>query len=116
MMEIGKIKNGIMEYATTQMMPKMDSKGQFMVGVTLGLITTRLENMLMSLGDNELIKSMGIMKDGQIDYEALHTAMLAQIKRQGKLVWEVPLIGRLAFDEQDLHNLHQAVMRQGGAA
>lgn len=116
MMEIAKVKQGIMEYATTQMMPQMDSKGQFMLGVGLGLVSTRLERVLQTLGENEAIKVLGIIDGTNIDYEALHGAMLAQIKRQGKLVWDVPLIGQLAFNEQDLHNLHQAVIRQGGSA
>lgn len=116
MMEIARVKQGIMEYATTQMMPKMDNKGQFILGVALGMMSTKLESVLKSLGDNELIKTMGIISGDQIDYESLHAAMLEQIRRQGKLVMDVPLIGRLAFDEQDLHSLHQSVMRQGGAA
>lgn len=115
MVEIARIKDGVMLYAQKHMMPLLDSKGQFMLGVGLGMISQRAEAMLASLGQNELIKTLGIIDGNQMDWEALHAAAVEQIKRQGKLTWDIPLIGRLTFDEKDLRDLHQCIM-QGGAA
>lgn len=115
-MEIARITNGVMDYAANHMMPKMDSKGQFILGMGLGLVSGRIEALVGILANNELVKTLGIIQNGQIDYDALFNAAMAQIKRQGKLVWDVPLIGRLAFDEQDLRDLHQCIARQGGNA
>ena len=113
MMEIARLKAGVMDYAMNHMMPKMDSKGQFVLGLGLGLVSGRIEAMVGSIADNELVKTLGIVQGNQIDYDALFNAAMAQIKRQGKLVWDVPLIGRLAFDEQDLRDLHQCIMKAG---
>ena len=113
MMEVARIKAGVMDYAANHMMPKMDSKGQFVLGLGLGLVSSRIEAMVGSIADNELVKTLGIVQGNQIDYDALFNAAMAQIKRQGKLVWDVPLIGRLAFDEQDLRDLHQCIMKAG---
>lgn len=115
MVEIARIKDGVMLYAQKHMMPLLDSKGQFMLGVGLGMISQRAEAVLASLGQNELIKTLGIIEGHQMDWEALHAAAVEQIKRQGKLTWDIPLIGRLTFDEKDLRDLHQCIM-QGGAA
>ena len=114
MMEVARFRDGVMDYATNHMMPKMDSKGQFLLGLSLGMVSSRMEALVCHLADNELVKALGIIRDGQIDYDGLYNAAMAQIKRQGKLVWDVPMIGRLAFDEQDLRDLHQCIMRQGG--
>ena len=114
MMEVARFRDGVMDYATNHMMPKMDSKGQFLLGLSLGVVSSRMEALVGQLADNELVKALGIIRDGQIDYDDLYNAAMAQIKRQGKLVWDVPMIGRLAFDEQDLRDLHQCIMRQGG--
>ena len=113
-MEIARIKAGVMDYATTHMMPKMDSKGQFVLGLALGVISSRIEAIMGKLSDNELLKTLGVIQNGQIDYDSLFNAAMAQIKRQGKLVWDVPMLGRLAFDEQDLRDLHQCIAKQGG--
>ena len=114
MMEVARFRDGVMDYATNHMMPKMDSKGQFLLGMALGVLSSRMEAVINQLADNELVKALGIIQNGQIDYDSLFNAAMAQIKRQGKLVWDVPLVGRLSFDEQDLRDLHQCIMRQGG--
>ena len=114
MMEVARFRDGVMDYATNHMMPKMDSKGQFLLGMALGVLSSRMEAVINQLADNELVKALGIIQNGQIDYDGLFNAAMAQIKRQGKLVWDVPLVGRLSFDEQDLRDLHQCIMRQGG--
>lgn len=46
--------------------------------------------------------------------DGLFNAAMTQMQRQGRLVWDVPLMGRLTFDEQDLRDLHQRITRQGG--
>jgi hypothetical protein len=116
MMEIARFRDGVMDYATNHMMPKMDSKGQFVLGMALGMVSSRIESLIGQLADNEMVKALGIIHDGQIDYDTMFSAAMAQMKRQGKLVWDVPLLGRMAFDEQDLRDLHQCIMKQGGAA
>lgn len=114
MMEIARIKAGVMDYATTHMMPKMDSKGQFVLGLALGMVSSRIESIVGQLADNEMVKALGIIQNGQLDYDSLFNAAMAQMQRQGRLVWDAPLMGRLTFDEQDLRDLHQSIMRQGG--
>lgn len=114
MMEIAKIRDGVLNYAEFHMMPKMDSKGQFVLGLALGVISSRIEALVGTLADNELVKTLGIIQNGQIDYDTLFNAAMAQIKRQGKLVVDLPLVGRVSFEEQDLRDLHQCITRQGG--
>lgn len=115
MVEIARIRDGVMLYAQRHMMPLLDSKGQFMLGVGLGMVSGRVEAIMAGLADNELVKTLGIIKEGQVDWETLYTAAVAQMKRQGKLTWDIPLIGRLTFGEDDLRDLHMCIM-QGGAA
>lgn len=115
MMEVTAIRDGLMEYATEHVMPKMDSKGQFLLGIGLGMFASRIEAVIASLADNELAKALGVIRDGKLDYDALYSAAMAQIKRQGKLVLDVPLAGRFAFDEQDLRDLHSCIAKHGGA-
>ena len=110
-MEIARIKEGVMSYATNHMMPKMDSKGQFVLGLGLGVVASRIEALVGSIADNELVKTLGIIQNGQVDYDAVFNAAMAQIKRQGKLVLDFPMFGRLSFDEQDLRDLHSCITK-----
>ena len=116
MVEIARIRDGVMTYAEKHMMPMLDSKGQFMLGVGLGMVSSKTEKLIAGLASNELVKAFDIIHDGQIDYETLYGAAMAQMQRQGKLVWDIPLIGRITFNEQDLRDLHMCIMQGGNAA
>lgn len=109
MVEITAISNGITNFAGQHMMPKMDSKGQFVLGIALGVLSGRMENVIASLAENELIQTLGIFQDGQLDWDAIYTAALAQMGRQKNLVWDVPMLGTLTFNEQDLRDLHKCI-------
>ena len=114
MMEVARIRDGVMDYATTHMMPKMDNKGQFVLGMVLGMVSGRIEALVAKVAENELVKTLGIIRDGQIDYDVIYNAAMAQIQRQGKLVVDIPLLGRMSFEDQDLRDLHQCIARHGG--
>ena len=113
MLEIARIKDGLMLYALERMMPMLDSKGQFLLGVGIGTISKRAEAFVAKMAENELIKALGVIQGNQVDWELLYTAALDQMKRQGKLTWDVPLLGRLTFSEQDLRDLHTCITAGG---
>jgi hypothetical protein len=113
MVGVAQIKNGLMAYATQHMMPKMDSKGQFLLGMGLGAVTRKAEELLSGLTGNSIIAAAGYVKDGQIDLDVLYSDAASQMKRQGQLVWDVPLLGRLTFTEQDLRDLRQCILNGG---
>lgn len=115
MVEIARVKDGIMEYATKCMMPKMDSKGQFVLGMGLGMASAKLEGVVRELGTNPMVKALGVINGDEMDLDMLYKAAMDQMERQKKLVVDIPLIGRLAFNEQDLRDLYQIIAAQGGA-
>lgn len=112
---IAQVKNGLMAYAERYMMPKMDSKGQFLLGMGLGAVSRRADELASALTENGLIAAAGYVKDGQIEVDALYNDAMAQMQRQGQLVWDVPFLGKLTFVEQDLRDLRQCILQQGGS-
>lgn len=112
MVGIAQVKNGVTTYAMQHVMPKLDSKGQFLVGMGLGALVRKAEDLLTG---NGLITAAGYVKDGQVDLDTLYSDAVAQMQRQGQLVWDVPMLGRMTFVEQDLRDLYQSI-QQGNAA
>ena len=108
-MEIARIKDGVMAYAVQHMMPKMDSKGQFLLGMSLAAVGSRMEIILRGLADKEPLKSLGIIRGEEVDWDMIYDAAMIQMQRQKKLVLDVPIVGRLTFDEQDLRDLHMLI-------
>lgn len=109
MMEISTIRDGVIRYVYKHMMPKMDSKSQFLLGMALGTISGRVDELMGKIAQNETAKALGIISEEGVDYETIIGAAMAQMQQQKKLVLDVPVIGRLTFDEQDLRDLHQCI-------
>lgn len=109
MVGIAQVKEGLLDYAEKRMMPLLDNKGQFMLGMGLGAVIRRADGLL----GNEMLAAAGYVKDGQVDIDALFSDAMSQMKRQGQLVWDVPLLGRLTFTEQDLRDLRQCILGGG---
>lgn len=105
MVAIAQVKSGVMDYAAKHMMPHMDSKGQFLLGMGLGVVMRKAEELL----GNSTFAAAGYVKDGMVDVDALYSDALAQMQRQGSLVWDIPLLGRMTFTEQDLRDLRQCI-------
>lgn len=114
MVGIAQVKNGLMAYAEQHMMPKMDGKGQFLLGMGLGAVSRKADDLMKGLSENGMASAAGYVKDGQIDLDVLYGDAMSQMQRQGHLVWDVPLLGRLTFVEQDLRDLRQCILQQGG--
>lgn len=47
-----------------------------------------------------------------MDLDAVYTAAYNQMKAQGKLRLNVPMIGEFVFDETDLQELYQCIKAQ----
>lgn len=106
---IAQVKQGILSYAETHVMPKMDSKGQFLLGMGLGAAMRKADALL----GNELLVAAGYVNGSEVDIDALYSDAVSQMKRQGSLVWDVPLLGRMTFTEQDLRDLRQSILNGG---
>lgn len=108
-MEIARVKDGVIRYALEFIAPKMDSKGQFMLGAAAALLAGRAEGIVRQIAETPAVKMMGIIDGDSIDVDALFDAMMAQMQRQDRLVLDVSLLGRMTFDAQDLRDLYQCI-------
>ena len=53
-----------------------------------------------------------ISESGDINVDALYAAAMEQMQQQKSLALDIPIIGRMTFDENDLRDLYQAISRQ----
>lgn len=105
-----QIKTGIGSYLERHMMPKLDSKRQFVLGMAYGIGSGKLDALMQVVQKNDTLRTLGIVRDdGEIDIDVLYNAALGQMQAQKKLEIEIPLLGTFAFDEGDLRNLYDAI-------
>lgn len=105
-----QLKNGIGTYLQSRLMPRLDGKRQFLLGMVYGLSANKMDELIAQGAQNPVVRALGVVQEnGSIDIDALYNAALAQMQAQGKVPVEVPLIGTFAFDENDLRELRQMI-------
>lgn len=113
MITADQLKAGIGSYLQTKMMPRLDSKRQFLLGTVYGLGAARMDALLYQAAKMPALRALGVIQEnGEIDLSALYDAAQGQMRAQGKLTVEIPFMGTFSFDEGDLRDLYQAINGQ----
>lgn len=113
MITADQLKAGIGSYLQTKMMPRLDSKRQFLLGTVYGLGAARMDALLSQAAKMPALRALGVIQEnGEIDLSALYDAAQGQMREQGKLTVEIPFMGVFTFDEGDLRDLYQAINGQ----
>lgn len=113
MITADQLKAGIGGYLQTKMMPRLDSKRQFLLGTVYGLGAARMDALLSQAAKMPALRALGVIQEnGEIDLSALYDAAQGQMQAQGKLTVEIPFMGTFSFDEGDLRDLYQAINGQ----
>ena len=113
MVSAQQIKAGVGTYIETKIMPRLDSKRQFVLGMAYSLGAARMDQMIDALRGNQIVQALGIIDEaGQVDIDALYNAAHAQMQAQGKLALDIPLLGSFAFDGGDLRELRDCIAQQ----
>lgn len=113
MVTVEQIKAGLGDYLQTKMMPRLDSKRQFVMGMAYGLCMGRLDAVIAEAGESQIVKAMGLIdENGRVDIDVLYNAAIAQMQAQQRLQIDIPLMGSFAFDEADLRDLRECIARR----
>ena len=110
MVSVNKIRDGVIEYAHARVLPKLSPGKQFAAGTVLGIAAARVDAIANELAANSAVRATGIItENGMVDIDTLYNAAMAQLRRQKTLPLDVPLIGRLTFDENDIAELYRTI-------
>lgn len=110
MATVGQIKAGIGDYIQNKIMPMMDSRRKFALGIAYGLVAAKAEDMIAQISQTPAMRITGIIMDnGEIDLDTLYRAALEQMRAQKKLSIEMPIFGEFTFAENDLMDIYQAI-------
>lgn len=113
MIEAARVVDGIMEYAHERVMPKMTPGRQFVAGTVIGLAASRVDAIMKTLAKNEMVKAFGLItENGMVDIDAVYEAAMMQIRKQQTLPVDVPMLGRMTFDESDLSELYRYIVNR----
>lgn len=112
MVDISRVKSGIIRYSEASIYPKMVGVKQFLAGTAIGIVINRLDEIIISNANNPIVKSAKIIDGQKIDIDVIYHAAKEQFARQRDVVLMVPFIGEMTFHESDLDALYQSICTQ----
>lgn len=113
MVTVEQIKAGIGDYLQAKIMPMLDSKRQFVLGMAYGIGAGKIDALIAETCKNQIVKAMGLIdENGRVDIDALYNAAIAQMQVQQRLQIDIPLMGAFTFDEADLRELRDCIARR----
>lgn len=113
MVTVEQIKAGLGDYLQAKIMPRLDNKRQFVLGMAYGMGASKIDALIAEAGKNQIVKAMGLIdENGRVDIDALYNAAIAQMQAQQQLQIDIPLMGAFTFDEADLRELRECIARR----
>lgn len=109
MYEYTKVLNGITTYIDREIVDKISGWQKWVVGSGIGIAMSNSTNVFNELKKNQFVKMLGVIdKDDKIDVEKIYKELKKQA-RKGAITFDVPLIGTMTLNEQDVDKLYQYI-------
>lgn len=106
--------NGLITYIDHEVIPRLSTAGKWGVGTAIILMSQRTQKVIEELSSNEVVKLLEVVNnDGIIDDDRLSNALKMSAERYGKLQLQLPLVGTLMFNSDDIEVIHMYIV--GGA-
>lgn len=106
-----QVMNGLVNYADNEVMSKLPTSGKWIAGTMMGIATTKTGHLIDSLRDNTIVNMLGIIdENGLIDVDTLIEAMKLSADKYGKIMIDIPLVGKLGFTSDDVIKLRTFIV------
>lgn len=107
---------GLGDYLQKVIMPRMDDGRKIVIGTAYILFAGRIDKIAETLTQSNVAKLLGVVDDsGMIDIDTLQPALTDQVRQQGKLELDIPYIGILGFDANDIDEIFRYIRNRGAA-
>jgi hypothetical protein len=105
-----KVVESATKWLGEEMYPKMNDFQEFFVRMLVGRVLENEEKIKEALSTNGMLRTFGFIdEEGMIDVDLLFADIKREIERKGKLVINIPWIGKLTFTPEDADALHNYI-------
>ena len=108
------VMNGLNKYISKEIYGNLNELQELVARVVVGRINNNANMIKNTLMTNGFAKTLCIVDhEGMVEADQLLQEIKKEIERQGSIVVEIPLIGKLTFKPQDADVLYNEIV--GGA-
>lgn len=103
---------GLVSFADDEVIGMLPTSGKWVAGTMVGIIASKINEIFHDLQTNAIVKMTGIIdEDGMFDVDVIVDHMKQSARRYGCLVVDLPFVGEMKFDENDIESLHRHLER-----
>lgn len=103
-----QIKNGLVRFMDTELMPHLGEQSpvkQIVIATGIGIMLRSLEPMIDKFAHHPMVGLLGVAdKDGHIDIDLIAEELRPNIPRDG-LVVDIPLVGEIKLFPEDVDSI-----------
>lgn len=105
-----KVVESAAKWIGEKVYPKMNDLQEFVARMFVGRVLENEEKIKETLASNGMLRTFGFIDDeGMVDVDVLFADIKREVERKGKLVINIPWIGKLTFTPEDVDELHNCI-------
>lgn len=114
MITLAQLQAGVGRYIETEIISKIPGWQRWVIGAGVSRLLSRSTEVFNQLKESKLVQLLGVIDPAtdQIDIDALYSEFAKQAQ-QSAITFDVPLVGALTLNAQDVDKLYQYII--GGA-
>lgn len=110
-MEFNRVIDGIIRYLNREIFVGLNDWQDIMARVAISRMVGNRDQLKQTLMGNGFLQTLGIVDSrGMVDVEGLADDLRNEIRRKGKLVIKIPLLGTFTFTESDVDTLYGTIV------
>lgn len=105
-----KVVESAAKWLGEEIYPKMNDLQEFVARMVVGRVLENEGKIKEVLSANGMLRTFGFIDDeGMVDADVLFADIKREIERKGKLVINIPWIGKLTFTPEDADALYKYI-------
>lgn len=111
MYHISKVMQGIACYIDNEIVIKLNGWGKWIGGAGAGVMLHKADHILHSLKENSIVQMLELIDENDnVDVELMYQELRKQAEK-GSINIEIPLLGVLTLDHNDVDKLYEYIKR-----
>jgi hypothetical protein len=105
-----KVVNSVADWIGSALYPRMNDLQELVARMAIGRVLESEEKIKAALSGNGMLRTFGyINEEGMVDVDTLLADIRREIERKGKLVINIPWIGKITFTPDDVDSLKRHI-------
>lgn len=108
MVTVKQVQSGIVRYVDSDLLPHLDGMKKIGLGIYMGLASENIGAAIQKYKDHPAVAMLNVVTgDGMVDIDKVYAVAKPMFEQKQSI--DLPLIGRVTFDGDDVEKLYRYI-------